>query len=65
MGRIRYLAVICRDPASLADFYANEIGMEEMGRSPEGDVSLTDGCSSDSASRTIYDYCDPNCSIAP
>lgn len=43
MGRIRYLAVICRDPASLANFYANEIGMEEIGRSPEGDVSLTDG----------------------
>ena len=28
-------------------------------------VSLTDGCSSDSASRTLYDDCDPNCSIAP
>lgn len=43
MGRIRYLAAICRDPASLANFYADEIGMEEMGRSAEGDVSLTDG----------------------
>ncbi len=43
MGRIRYLAAICRDPNSLAHFYADEIGMEEMARSPEGDISLTDG----------------------
>ena len=28
-------------------------------------VSLTDGCSSAGATRTIYDYCDSNCRIAP
>jgi|GEM_PF-1379481 len=28
-------------------------------------VSLTDGCSYDSASRTIYDYCDSNCERLP
>lgn len=43
MARIRYLAVISQDPAALAEFYLDEIGMKEMGRSPEGDVSLTDG----------------------
>lgn len=28
-------------------------------------VWLTDGCSTDDASRTVYDYCDSNCSIDP
>jgi hypothetical protein len=28
-------------------------------------VDLTDGCSSDSASRTVYDYCDSNCRLLP
>lgn len=43
MGKIRYLAAISNDPASLADFYVDEIGMSVMARSPQGDVSLTDG----------------------
>jgi len=43
MARIRYLALISKDPAKLADFYENEIGMREMGRSPQGDISMTDG----------------------
>ena len=28
-------------------------------------VWLTDGCSTDDASRTIYDYCDSSCKILP
>ncbi|HEX9810318.1 MAG TPA: VOC family protein [Alphaproteobacteria bacterium] len=43
MARIRYLAVVSEDPASLAQFYIEEVGMRELGRSPEGDVSLTEG----------------------
>lgn len=43
MGRIRYLAAICRDADSLARFYTDEIGMTSLGRSKDGDVSLTDG----------------------
>jgi catechol 2,3-dioxygenase-like lactoylglutathione lyase family enzyme len=43
MPRIRYLAAVSKDPERLAEFYCGEIGMAELGRSPEGDVSLTDG----------------------
>jgi catechol 2,3-dioxygenase-like lactoylglutathione lyase family enzyme len=43
MSRIRYLAMLCREPAALAGFYGRSFGMEELGRSPEGDVTLTDG----------------------
>ena len=43
MGAIRYLAVISEDPEALARFYLEEIGMEELDRSREGDISLTDG----------------------
>jgi catechol 2,3-dioxygenase-like lactoylglutathione lyase family enzyme len=43
MSRIRYLAMLCAEPAALAGFYGRSFGMEEIGRSPAGDVSLTDG----------------------
>ena len=43
MSRIRYLALLCSDPAALAGFYAGSFGMEELGRSAEGDVTLTEG----------------------
>ncbi len=43
MARIRYLAMLCADPAALAAFYAARFGMDEMGRSAAGDVTLTDG----------------------
>lgn len=43
MARIRYMAVVSRDPNLLADFYQQRIGMDVIGRSPQGDVSLTDG----------------------
>src|SRR5215468_11100074 len=43
MTRIRYLAMLCAEPAALAGFYGKSFGMAELGRSPEGDVTLTDG----------------------
>lgn len=41
--RIGYLALLCNDPALLAGFYRSQFGLQELGRSPEGDVSLSDG----------------------
>jgi catechol 2,3-dioxygenase-like lactoylglutathione lyase family enzyme len=43
MARIRYLAMLCREPGALAGFYARDFGMQEIGRSSGGDVTLTDG----------------------
>jgi catechol 2,3-dioxygenase-like lactoylglutathione lyase family enzyme len=43
MARIRYLAFLCTDPAALATFYRGNFGMDEIGRSHDGDVTLTDG----------------------
>ena len=43
MAKIRYVAAMSRDPDALAGFYTNYLEMKELGRSPEGDVSLTDG----------------------
>lgn len=43
MARIRYLAAISENPKALADFYCDKIWMKEIGRSEQGDISLTDG----------------------
>ena len=43
MSRIRYLAMLCAEPAALAGFYGRGFGMAEIGGSAAGDVSLTDG----------------------
>ncbi len=43
MTRIRYLAFLCADPAALAEFYQRNFGLDEIGRSADGDVTLTDG----------------------
>ena len=43
MSRIRYLAILCSEPAALAGFYGRCFGMEEIGRADAGDVTLTDG----------------------
>jgi catechol 2,3-dioxygenase-like lactoylglutathione lyase family enzyme len=43
MARLRYLAFLSRDPDSLGRFYTEQFGMTEIGRSNQGDVSLTDG----------------------
>lgn len=40
---IRYLAIVSDDPERLARFYTSSFGMQELGRSSAGDVSVTDG----------------------
>ena len=42
-ANVRYLAIVSHTPHRLAGFYATHFGLRELGRSPEGDVSLTDG----------------------
>jgi catechol 2,3-dioxygenase-like lactoylglutathione lyase family enzyme len=43
MARIRYLALLCAEPAKLAEFYRRHFALDEIGRTTAGDVSLTDG----------------------
>jgi catechol 2,3-dioxygenase-like lactoylglutathione lyase family enzyme len=43
MTRIAYLAMLCAEPAALARFYVDNLGMGEVGRSADGDVTLSDG----------------------
>ena len=43
MATLRYVAYLAQDPARLVDFYHRFLGTEELGRSPEGDISITDG----------------------
>ncbi len=43
MVRLRYVAYIARDADELSRFYADHLGLVELGRSAAGDVSLTDG----------------------
>ena len=43
MARISYLAVLSQSPETLCAFYKDHFGFDELGRSAEGDVSLTDG----------------------
>ena len=43
MATIRYVAAMSRDPDALAGFYTSFLDMKELGRSADGDVSLTDG----------------------
>jgi len=42
MARIRYIAVVAKDPEKLAAFYKRYLAMEEIARTDDGDVSLTD-----------------------
>lgn len=42
-ARIRYLAFLSDAPAELAAFYARHLDLDEVGRSGDGDVTLTDG----------------------
>jgi len=43
MATLRYVAYIAEDPAKLVDFYHRFLATEELGRTPEGDISITDG----------------------
>ncbi len=43
MATLRYIAYLANDPEKVVDFYHRFLGTEELGRSPEGDISITDG----------------------
>jgi catechol 2,3-dioxygenase-like lactoylglutathione lyase family enzyme len=43
MPILRYIAYLAEEPAKLVEFYHRFLGTEELGRSPEGDISITDG----------------------
>ncbi len=42
-AQLRYLAFISNDPSTLGDFYSRHFGFETLGRSEQGDLSLSDG----------------------
>jgi catechol 2,3-dioxygenase-like lactoylglutathione lyase family enzyme len=43
MATLRYIALISENPEKITDFYNRFLGTKELGRSPEGDISITDG----------------------
>ncbi len=43
MATLRYVAYLAEDPAQLVDFYQRFLGTEELGRTPAGDITITDG----------------------
>ena len=43
MATLRYVAFLSENPDRLVDFYQRFLGTEEIGRSAEGDISITDG----------------------
>jgi len=43
MATLRYIAFLAEKPEKLVDFYHRFLGTEELGRSPEGDITITDG----------------------
>jgi catechol 2,3-dioxygenase-like lactoylglutathione lyase family enzyme len=43
MATLRYVAFISENPEKIVTFYNKFLGTEELGRSPEGDISITDG----------------------
>ena len=43
MATLRYIAYLANDSEKLVEFYRRFLGTEELGRSPDGDISITDG----------------------
>ena len=43
MATLRYIAYLANEPEKLVGFYGRFLGTEELGRSAEGDISITDG----------------------
>lgn len=43
MATLRYIAFISENPENIADFYNRFVGTKELGRSLQGDISITDG----------------------
>jgi catechol 2,3-dioxygenase-like lactoylglutathione lyase family enzyme len=43
MGRVRYIAMVAKEPDRLADWYGTTFQTEVLGHSASGDISVTDG----------------------
>jgi catechol 2,3-dioxygenase-like lactoylglutathione lyase family enzyme len=43
MTQLNYLAIMCDDPTTMRDWYRRWFAFEELNRTPEGSVYLTDG----------------------
>jgi catechol 2,3-dioxygenase-like lactoylglutathione lyase family enzyme len=43
MAKIKHLAIICRDPDQVKEYYCRWFGFDELNRTPDGSVYLTDG----------------------
>ena len=43
MATLRYIAYLAEAPAKLVDFYHRFLGTEELGRTADGDITITDG----------------------
>lgn len=43
MATLRYIAFLSENPEKITDFYNRFLGTKELGRSAQGDVSITDG----------------------
>ena len=43
MSQLNYLAIMCDDPASMLEWYQRWFGFEELNRTREGTIYLTDG----------------------
>lgn len=59
-GRVRYIAYLSADPDKSAGFYARHLGLEEIGRSNQGDVSLTDGFMNLTFLKARDELCEPD-----
>lgn len=59
-GRIRYLAFLSNDPDAIAGFYVRQLGLDEIGRSNQGDVSLTDGFFNLTFLKARDELCEPD-----
>ena len=42
MAILRYVAYLSDDPEKASEFYRRFLGTEELGRSAEGDISISD-----------------------
>jgi catechol 2,3-dioxygenase-like lactoylglutathione lyase family enzyme len=42
-AHISYIAMLSDQPTRLAEYYSTYFGLRELGRSPDGDISMTDG----------------------
>ncbi len=43
MSQLNYIAIMCDDPTTMRDWYQRWFGFQELNRTPEGTIYLTDG----------------------